>query len=72
MWWITLAVGVVGVGLGLRQLVLAFVAGAEREGDPAATTPALRFVRSASLVTGGLFLAFLSVANLVAQRSGAG
>jgi hypothetical protein len=68
MWWIALTVGVVGVALGLRQLVLAFLGGAERDRGPTATAPALRFVRGAMAVTGGLFLAFLGLANLVALR----
>lgn len=69
MWWITLAVGVVGVALGVRQLVLVFVSGAERGRGLTATGPAIQLVRGAMYVTGGLFLSFVSLANLVAMQS---
>jgi len=71
MWWIALGVGIAAVALGVRQLVLAFVGGAERDRGPTAPAPALQLVRGAMYVTGGLFLAFIGVANLVALWSAA-
>jgi hypothetical protein len=71
MWWIAVTVGVVGIALGVRHLVLAFVGGAERGRGLTATGPAIQLVRGAMYVTGGLFLAFIGLANLVALQSAA-
>jgi hypothetical protein len=71
MWWIALTVGVAGVAIGVRQLVLAFAGGAERGRGLTATGPAIQLVRAAMYVTGGLFLAFIGLANLVALQAAA-
>jgi hypothetical protein len=65
MWWITLLAGVLAVSAGLGLLVRAFAsAGGGRERG--AAVPPLQLVVAAMAVTGGLFLSFVSLANLVA------
>lgn len=65
MWWMLLAAGAVGVVVGLVQLAGYFRRGMSDRS--VAKNPAETLVRAAMFVTFGLFVAFFSVANLVAQ-----
>jgi hypothetical protein len=64
--WALLVVGLTGVVVGLVQLASYFRGGL---GDRAlaASGPAEKLVRAAMFVTGGLFLGFFGIANLVAR-----
>jgi hypothetical protein len=68
MWWSMLVAGTVAVVVGIVQLAQYFQGGL---GDRslAKSGPAEKLVRAAMLVTGGLFVAFFGLANLVAQRA---
>ena len=67
MWWWMLVAGATAVLVGLVQLGRYFRGGL---GDRslARSGPAEKLVRSAMLVTGGLFLGFFGLANLIASR----
>ena len=67
MWWMMLVAGAIGVVVGLVQVLIYFRGGL---GDRAlaGSGPAEKLVRAAMFVTGGLFLAFFGIANLVAER----
>lgn len=67
MWWTMLGFGVLGVVVGIVQLAHYFRGGL---GDRslAASGPAEKLVRAAMYVTGGLFLGFFALANLIAAR----
>ncbi len=66
MGWMMMAAGALGVVVGLVQLLRSFSGGL---GDRALAESgsAERLVRGAMFVTGGLFLGFIGVANLVAR-----
>ena len=70
MWWMMLAIGVTGVVFGLVQLATYFRGGLS-DRSLAKSGPAEKLVRAAMFVTGGLFLSFFSMANLIAMSVGA-
>lgn len=65
MWWMMLVAGGSGVLVGLVQLATYFRGGLS-DRSLARSGPAEKLVRAAMLVTGGLFLSFFSLANLIA------
>jgi hypothetical protein len=67
MGWVMLVAGTTGVAVGLVQLARYFRGGLGDRGL-ARSGPAEKLVRAAMLVTGGLFIAFFGIANLVALR----
>ena len=69
MWWLALSAGIISVGAGLAQLAASFRDGLE-DRSLAQRGPAAKLVRVAVLVTGGLFVGFVSTANLLAARMG--
>ena len=70
MWWITLAAGLIVVGTGVLNLGRYFNEGPERDRGLAGSGPAHRLVAAAMFTAAGLFLSFLSLANLIAERTG--
>jgi hypothetical protein len=68
MWWFALAAGLIIVGVGALNLVRYFRDGPERDRGLAGSGHAHRLVATAMLTTAGLFLSFLSLANLIAER----
>ena len=70
MWWLMLVAGMLGVVVGLGQLATYFRGGLS-DRSLASSGPAEKLVRAAMFVTGGLFLGFFGMANLIAQRAAA-
>lgn len=70
MWWMMLVAGVVAVVVGLVQLATYFRGGLS-DRSLANSGPAEKLVRAAMFVTGGLFLGFFGMANLIALRAAA-
>lgn len=67
MWWMMLVAGVLGVLAGIVQLATYFRNGLS-DRSLAKSGPAEKLVRAAMFVTGGLFLSFFGMANLIALR----
>jgi uncharacterized membrane protein len=67
MWWVVLVAGASGVLVGLVQLA-SYFRGGLGDRSLARSGPAERLVRSAMYVTGGLFIGFIALANLIAVR----
>jgi hypothetical protein len=67
MWWITLLAGLGAVGVGVVNVARYFREGPEPERGFAGSGPAHRLVAAAMFMAAGLFLSFLSLANLIAQ-----
>ena len=67
MWRMMLVAGVLGVVVGIVLLATYFRGGLS-DRSLARSGPAEKLVRAAMFVTGGLFLSFFSMANLIALR----
>lgn len=67
MGWMLLVVGALGVVVGIVQLAHYFRGGLS-DRSLARSGPAEKLVRAAMFVTGGLFLGFFGLANLIAAR----
>lgn len=67
MWRMMLVAGVLGVLVGIVLLATCFRGGLS-DRSLARSGPAEKLVRAAMFVTGGLFLSFVSMANLIALR----
>lgn len=70
MWWVTLAAGIVAVGVGGVHVGRYFREGPERGRPFAGSGPAHRLVSAAMFTAAGLFLTFFSLANLIAGYAG--
>jgi hypothetical protein len=70
MWWVILMAGVAALAVGGVNLSRYFREGPEPERGFGGSGPAHRLVSAAMFTAGGLFLAFFSLANLIAGYAG--